>query len=227
MSELTGIKYIWNKMKSSLRSLSESDNTKESEQKNRRKRDVSPDYYSNHVIEGEYDEVIENQESENKSEKQTSQTEKPTIQKKSQPSVSSDLGSALLSTAISGHKIRHIEEKISMLGEDSQLVQAVLDMFCNKDETVLYVMCMETANSTEKSKNSTEADTEQVDDTVGYVGTNATSDDAKNYTENIHAYVNVMRNRLAPQVSNHLHPTSICSSNTEFIVVVILTTFAN
>ena len=39
---------------------------KESEQKNRRKREVSPDYYSNHVIEGEYDDVVECLESENK-----------------------------------------------------------------------------------------------------------------------------------------------------------------
>ena len=54
----------------------------ESEQKNRRKREVSPDYYSSHVIEGEYDGVIENLESENKNEKQTSPTEKPTIHKK-------------------------------------------------------------------------------------------------------------------------------------------------
>ena len=83
--------------------------------------------------------------------------------------------------------------------------------------------------STEKSKNSTEADTDHVDDknTIGHVGTNATADHAKNYTDNIHAYVNVMRNRLAPQVSNPLHSTGICSSYTEFIVVVILTTFVN
>ena len=85
--------------------------------------------------------------------------------------------------------------------------------------------------STEKSKKSTEADTDHVDDknTIGHVGTNATADHAKNYTDNIHAYVNVMRNRLAPQAkaSNQLHSTGICSSYTEFIVVVILTTFVN
>ena len=38
----------------------------ESEQKNRRKREVSPDYYSNHVIEGEYDDVIVSLEIETK-----------------------------------------------------------------------------------------------------------------------------------------------------------------
>ena len=59
------------------------------------------------------------------------------------PQATADLSSALLSSSLTGHKIRHIEEKLSMLDEDSQLVAAVLDIFCTKKETVMYVMCME------------------------------------------------------------------------------------
>jgi len=232
ISELTGIKYIWNKMKSSVRYITHPDETPETERKNRRKREVSPDYYSNHVIEGEYDDVVENLDIENTSEHQPMLTEKPSLSKKSHSSMPSDLGSALLSTALSGHKIRHIEEKISMLGEDSQLVQAVLDMFCTKDETVLYVICMQTGNSTEKSTDTTEEDTDHLDNvnnTNGTVARNPTAEHSKNYTESLHSYVNVMRNRLAPeaQASNAIHSSGICSSFTEFIVVVILTSFAN
>merc|ERR1719481_936946 len=54
-----------------------------------------------------------------------------------------------------------------------------------------------------------------------------TANHTKNFTKSLHSYVNVMRNRLAPQVTNSVHTSGICSSFTEFIVVVILTSFAN
>jgi len=228
MSELTGIKYIWSKVKSSVRYLTRSVQGQDSEGKTRRKREASPDYYSSHVIEGEYDDL----DIETTSEQQPAVTEKPSTSK-SHPSVSLELGSSLLGTALSGHKIRHIEEKISQLGADSQLVRAVLRMYCNKDETVLYVMCMEEGsdkNSTEKtSPNMTDHDDDDDDDmnTTGLVTVNKTTNHTKNYTESVHSYVNVMRNRLAPQVLTSAHSSGICSSFTEFIVVVILTTFAN
>ena len=44
---------------------------------------MSPDYYSNHVIEGEYDDVVENLEIENTSEHQPVLTEKPSLSKRS------------------------------------------------------------------------------------------------------------------------------------------------
>ena len=105
----------------------------------------------------------------------------------------------------------------------------IVPYFHNQFYEYKYLQYLFLANSTEKSKNSTEANTEHVDDknTIGHIGQNTTADHAKNYTDNIHAYVNVMRNILAPQVSNPLHSTGICSSYTEFIVVVILTTFVN
>merc|ERR1719233_468618 len=63
--------------------------------------------------------------------------------------------------------------------------------------------------------------------TVELVSMNTTKTDTKNYTESLQSYVNVMRNRMSPQVSNSIHSSGICSSFTEFIVVVILTSFAN
>jgi len=227
MSSMTGIKYIWSKLKSSVRYLSGSEQGGEGNK--RRKREASEDYYSSHVIEGEYDDVLESLEVETTSELKPQGTEKPTI--KSHTSLGSELSSALLSTALSGHKIRHIEEKIAMLGQDSQLVQAVLKLFCNKDETVLYVMCMQEGYSKNSSAeigidgNATKHDDGEHE--VKFASMNTTSNHTKNYTESLQSYVNVMRNRLAPQVTNSAHSSGICSSFTEFIVVVILTSFAN
>eukprot|EP00092_Neocalanus_flemingeri_P006595 GFUD01007110.1.p1 GENE.GFUD01007110.1~~GFUD01007110.1.p1 ORF type:complete len:351 (+),score=105.56 GFUD01007110.1:196-1248(+) len=228
MSELTGIRYFWSQMKNSIRSLTKSDKDAETGRKLRRKREVSPDYYSNHIIEGEYDDILESIDTEDTTEHKNLLTEKPFVDKKSLPSVTANLGSALLSSALTGHKIRHIEEKLSMLGQDSQLVKAVLDMFCTKEETVLYVMCMSTANTTEQ-ENTTEADTVHDDkkNETEVLGTNKTAEHTKNYADDLSNYVNVMRNRLAPQSSNSVIAGDSCSSFTEFIIVVILTSFAN
>jgi len=242
MSGLAGIKYIWGKMQSSVRYLTGSEQGQGGgERSNRRKREASDDYYSNHVIEGEYDDVVESLEVESTSEQEPAVTKKPVINSlptehvkavASHHTLGSELSSALLSTALSGHKIRHIEEKISMLGEDSQLVQAVLRLYCSKDETVLYVMCMKEGNN---KSSTTESDTDVTDHdvdngkskTVELVSMNSTENHTKNYTESLHSYVNVMRNRMSPQFSNSLHSSGICSSFTEFIVVVILTSFVN
>jgi len=236
MSGLAGIKYIWSKVQNSVRYLAGSDQVQggggSGEGNNRRKREASDDYYSNHVIEGEYDEVVESLEVESTSEQEPEVTKSrlPLDHVKDAPSqlsLGSGLSSALLSTGLSGHKIRHIEEKISMLGEESQLVQAVLKMYCSKDETVLYVMCMKEENSKNSTTETEVTDhADPIDETLKLVSKNST-ENHKNFTKSLHSYVNVMRNRMAPQVSNSVHSSGICSSFTEFIVVVILTSFAN
>jgi len=223
MTELKGIKYVWNKIKNSIRFFSGSGQESEKDTKSRRKREVSPDYYSNHVIEGEYDDIIESFEEE----EQNVFIKKQYVNKKSLDSVTADLGSALLSSSLTGHKIRHIEQKLSLLGRNSQLVTAVLDMFCAKEETVLYVMCLNSNNSTEKEKNKVDIQHDVVQNKTETGGTNKTAEQVKNYKDHISSYVNVMRNRLAPHVLGMDGSNNVCSSPTEFIVVVVLTSFVN
>jgi len=220
ISQLTGFKYIWSKMRNSIRSSSTKNNELELETKTRKKREAGPEYYSNHVIEGEYDDT------DSVEEQDVSEERKPSNKKRSH-SVTFDIGSALLSSAIVGHKIRHIEEKVALLGEDSQLVTAVLDMYCNKEKTILYMMCMEAANITNKEdKNKTGLENNTVRDNLEHIDTNKT-ELVKNYKDKISSYISVMKNRLAPDVSGAALDTGICSSSTEFLVVVILTSFIN
>lgn len=220
ISPLTGIKYIWNKMRNSIRSSSTKDNELELGTKTRKKREASPDYYSNHVIEGEYDDtnIVEEQD--------VSEERKPYNEKRSH-SITSNIGSALLSSAIVGHKIRHIQEKVALLGKDSQLVSAVLNMYCSKEKTVLYMMCMDAANVTKKEdKNKTALESYTAHDKLEHIDTNK-SELVKNYTNKISSYITVMKHRLAPDVSGVALDTGICSSSIEVLVIVILTSFMN
>ena len=62
--------------------------------------------------------------------------------------VHNELSEALLSEAVSGHKVRNIADKIMMAGEESQLVKTVLDLYCPPQELTFYT-CNQTTTTTE------------------------------------------------------------------------------
>jgi len=222
ITELSGLKYLWSKLKYSLRSFSKSDETLKSqdETKGRRKREASEDYYSSHVIEGEYDDVISDD---------TSKVIKTTELKNISEHVDDNLGAALLSTALGGHKIRHLEEKVKMLGEKSQLVKVVKKIYCAREESVLYVLCKHSGTSDVDEESTTTTSTNSTSkEALDSSKENSTAHDMKNFTGNIQSYVEVMTNRLQPPEASHtISSAGICSSYTEVIVVIVITTFVN
>lgn len=159
--------------------------------------------------------------------------------------VSPDIDEALLSEASSQHKIRHIHEKISHLSPDHQLVVAVLDKFCviSPCPSIKCPVCPK-INST------------QCPDNTNIEKLTSTNDNSKNTTsdENNNTSINSNNNNRTsgcpviscptghmkhqfPHTYTHEHPQLgqktipatpiVCSTNTEVIVIILLTSFTN
>ena len=131
---------------------------------------------------------------------------------------SQSLSTGLLSAALAGHKVRHIKEKVDMLGEQDQLVIQVLDRFCGNQETINYVMCINNPLE-EESKN--ENDNKDVRATHG--------EDTQNYNKEVSMFVDVMTEAQSPPEAGadsswSVLPPGVCSSMTEVLLVVLVTT---
>jgi len=115
------------------------------------------------------------------------------------------LSEAIMSSSIVGHKIRNIKEKLSSIGPNSQLVKAVLDLYCDS-ETVTYFMCYNTTS--EDTKTNVALPAENIKN-------------AKNYSESVMKFAEAFRSRNSVNETPSMnYDDGIC----DFHGVVILTT---
>jgi len=187
ISALTGLRTVWSKLAQFIR------NSEPGEAKTRRKREVAPDedYYSFPIRE--------------------------TLQEDTSPYSGqvSDLGSALLSSALDGHKIRHLDEKIALLSEDDSLVKSIIARFCGQVTSISYIMCANAPENNKTLQNETEKESEREG-----------KETRTKYEDAVLQHVDVMKNRLSPVHSSPLSE-AFCSSAPEILVIILLTSCVN
>lgn len=147
--------------------------------------------------------------------------------------VSPDIDEALLSEASSHHKIRHIEDKVSHLSANHQLVAAVLDRFCIITPcpglqslhcpACPPANCSKCEDSTVINNSSSHIPTSMgVNKTSGCPIVSCPTDHMNHQFPHTYTHQH-------PQLRQQTIPSSaiVCSTNTEVIVIILLTTFTN
>jgi len=196
ISPLSGLRTVWSKLRQFI-SYSKDGTTEESGK--RQKREVaSEDYYSFPLR--------ENQEEE--------------ISTSSSGQVADGLSSALLTSALDGHKIRHLDEKIDMLSEDNSLVKSIVGRFCGQETSVSYIMCL---NAPENNTNTVHKESEARAETESEV---KDAEKRARYEDAVLQHVDVMKNRLSPIQSSPL-TGGFCTSTPEILIIVLITTCLN
>jgi len=200
---VSGLKF-YQKVLNRITSSFWSSNDQNENAKVRKKRDTSDsDYYSSFVIEGEFEDNFQQQNYE-ENEKMYRSLEDTEIADISYTN-SLQLSEAIMSSSIVGHKIRNIKEKLSSIGPNSQLVKAVLDLYCDS-ETVTYFMCYNTTS--EDTKTNVALPAENIKN-------------AKNYSESVMKFAEAFRSRNSVNETPSMnYDDGIC----DFHGVVILTT---
>jgi len=123
------------------------------------------------------------------------------------------LTESLMTSTLSGHKIRNIKDKLLMIGEDSQLVQVVLELYCDS-ETVTYYMCYQPNHN----------------DTMDTTTTTTTTSEhpPKNYSESVTNYVETMSKRLASEeIKSSNVKQGICDYHDIIVTTATITTIIN
>jgi len=122
------------------------------------------------------------------------------------------LTESLITSTLSDHKIRNIKDKLLMIGEDSQLVQAVLDLYCDS-ETVTYYMCYQPNNDTMENTTTTTTTSEQP---------------PKNYSESVTNYVETMAKKLSSEeIRSSNIDQGICDYHGIVYLTATITTIVN
>jgi len=187
ISALTGLRTVWSKLAQLIR------NSEPGDAQTRRKREVASneDFYSFPIRE--------------------------TLQQdtSSYSNQVSDLGSALLSSALDGHKIRHLDEKIALLSEDDSLVKSIIARFCGQVTSISYIMCANAPENNKTLQNETEKESEREG-----------KETRTKYEDAVLQHVDVMKNRLSPVHSSPLSE-AFCSSAPEILVIILLTSCVN
>jgi len=187
ISALTGLRTVWSKLAQFIR------NSEPGDAQTRRKREVASDedYYSFPIRE--------------------------TLQQdtSSYSGQVSDLGSALLSSALDGHKIRHLDEKIALLSEGDSLVKSIIARFCGQVTSISYIMCSNAPENNKSLHNETEKESKR-----------GGKETRTKYEDAVLQHVDVMKNRLSPIHSSPLSE-AFCSSAPEILVIILLTSCVN
>jgi len=144
--------------------------------------------------------------------------------------VSPDIDEALLSEASSHHKIRHIEEKVGHLSAKHQLVVAILDKFCvitpcPAIHSLECPVCPPNNCSQcvdDISINNSSPTFNSVNKTSGCPVVSCPTDHMNHQFPHTYTHHH-------PQIRQQTIPASaiVCSTNTEVIVIILLTTFTN
>ena len=122
-----------------------------------------------------------------------------------------DISESLLGESLDHHKIRHIEEKISLLHDNDQLVTAILDKFCVISPCPPTPACNKTT----------------CDQCPAVISKTSCEECDKNRTSSHHFPIHRSHDDSAPPPHLTDEPPFGCIANTEIIVIIVLTSFLN
>jgi len=122
------------------------------------------------------------------------------------------LTESLITSTLSGHKVRNIKDKLLMISPDSQLVRSVLDLYCDS-ETVTYYMCYQPSNDTIENTTTT---------------TTTSEHPPKNYSETVTNYVETMTKKLSSEDVEYSNiEQGICDYQNVIYITATITTIIN